>query len=359
MVADQDPRQLLAQRLRSLREDHWPGKRITQSQVAEALGVSVPLISSWESQAEPRIPPLPRLDALASLFASPHSFDGETAHLLTPQEMSDEERQTMTELKRDLTRLRGAALRAATAEPGRVGVIGESLAAGPWRFEDGDVITIVCGQISPEMMTQIPYADIAKPDYIELLTYSDLDSLFELHGHLRATNPVSGVYRRIAQKLAEDDLTSHLATLGGIDWNTLTRSMLEKLGLPVRQVADWETEGGQYFEVNDEGTTIPHRPVLDEQGDLLEDVALFARAVNPYNRERTVTICSGMYGRGTYGAVRALTDARLRARNAGYLRDRFGDSDTYCVLTRVRVENKVTVTPDWTIDEYKLFEWAG
>jgi hypothetical protein len=30
-----------------------------------------------------------------------------------------------------------------------------------------------------------------------------------------------------------------------------------------------------------------------------EDVALFARAVNPFNRERTVTICSGMSGRGT------------------------------------------------------------
>lgn len=267
----------------------------------------------------------------------------------------------MTELKRELTHLRSAALRATTApaEPGRVSAVNESLASGPWRFEDEDVITIVCGQISQQMMKQIPYADIDKPDYIELLTYSELDSLFELHGHLRATNPTSQVNLRLAQILAPDDLTSHLAALGGTDWNTLTSSMLEKLELPVRQVADWKTEGGQYFEVNDNGTTIRHRPVLDEETTLREDVALFARAVNPYNRERTVTICNGMYGRGTFGTVRALTDARFRERNAEYLRSRFGESGTYCILTRVPVVNGVTVTPDWTTDEYRLFEWAG
>ena len=358
---DQDPRQLLAQRLRSLRERHWPGTRITQSQIAEALGVSVPLISSWESQANARIPPLPRLESYASLFASQRSFSGETARLISQQEMSDEERQIMTELKRELTRLRGAALRATSApvEPGRVSVVNESLAAVPWRFEDEDVITIVCAQISEQMMQQIPYANIDEPDYVELLTYSDLDSLFELHGHLRATNPTSQVNLRLAQKLAPDDLTSHLATLGGIDWNPLTSSMLEKLALPVRQVADWETKGGQYFDVDDNGAISQHRPVVDEETTLREDVALFARAVNPYNRERTVTICAGMYGRGTYGVVRALTDAVFRKRNAEYLRSRFGESGTYCVLTRVPVVNGVTVTPDWTTDEYRLFDWAG
>jgi len=267
----------------------------------------------------------------------------------------------MNELKRELTRLRGAALRAtaAPAGSGQADVIGGSLTAEPWHFDDEDVITIVCGQISQQMMKQIPYADIDKPDYIELLTYSELDSLFELHGHLRAANPANQVNLRIAQRLASDDLSSHLATLGGIDWNTLTRSMLEELALPVRQVADWETADGQYFEAEDDGTTNQYRPVLDDQTTLREDVALFARAVNPYNRERTVTICCGMYGRGTYGAVRALTDARFRDRNADYLRSRFGDGDTYCILTRVPVVNGVTVTPDWTTDEYRLFEWAG
>lgn len=359
----QDPRQLLARRLRALREDRWPGRRITQPQLAQALGgVSVPLISSWESQTNPRIPPLSRLDAYAALFATARSFDGDTAHRISPQDMSDEEQQAMSELKRELSHLRNAAQRAGTvpAEPGRIGQIEESLSTGPWRFADGNSITIVCAQWPQQMLDQIPYTDVNDPDYIELLTYSELDALLELHGHLRAANPANQVNLRIADKLAPDDYSSHLATLGGIDWNTATSSTLEELQLPVRQVADWDTEGGQYFEVEENGTMIQHRPVLEKSGDhaiLREDVALFARAVNPFNRKRTVTVCSGMYGRGTYGAVRALTDARFRDRNAEYLRSRFGDSDSYCILTRVPIVNGATLTPDWTLD-HTLFEWS-
>jgi hypothetical protein len=186
--------------------------------------------------------------------------------------------------------------------------------------------------------------------------------MVELFGHLRATNPTSQINFRTVNKLAPDDYTTHLVTLGGIDWNTTTSLAIRKLGLPVRQVADWRTQGGQYFEVEESGTAIKHRPVLEESDGhetLSEDVALFARAVNPFNRKRTITICNGMYGRGTYGAIRALTDKRFRDRNAEYVRSRFGGSDSYCILTRVRVVDGKTLTPDWTLDEFKLFEWAG
>ncbi len=71
-----------------------------------------------------------------------------------------------------------------------------------------------------------------------------------------------------------------------------------------------------------------------------------------------MTICNGMYGRGTYGAVRALTDERFRDRNAEYIRDRFGDSEAFCLLTRVTVENGATLTPDWTLPDTVLFEWS-
>jgi hypothetical protein len=91
---------------------------------------------------------------------------------------------------------------------------------------------------------------------------------------------------------------------------------------------------------------------------LREDVALFARAVNPFNRKRFVTICNGMYGRGTYGAVRVLTDERFRDRNREYIQAQFADSEAFCILTRVTVENRVTLTPDWTLPETRLFEWS-
>jgi transcriptional regulator with XRE-family HTH domain len=370
-VDGQDPRQLLAQRLRALREARWPGQKITQPQLAQALGggkpLSVPLISSWESQTNPRIPPLSRLEGYAALFATSRSFEGGEPRLLSPEDMSDEERQAMTELWQELTHLRADALRAESTpetEPAVLSDVERSLRAGPWCFPGGKDITIVCAQWPPEMLRQIPYTDVSDPDYIELLTVPDLDPLFELYGHLRAANPANQVNLRIAGRLSADDYTSHLVSLGGVDWNTITSNALNRLSLPVRQVADWATPGEQYFEVTENGATDKHRPkVLDVSGNpkgiLTEDVALFARAVSPFNRKRTVTICNGMYGRGTYGVVRALTDARFRDRNADYLRSRFGSSDTFCILSRVPIVDGATLTPDWTTGDYTLFEWSG
>ena len=283
--------------------------------------------------------------------------------------MTDEEKRTMFELQQELTHLRSNALRAGSAESENAAAKPRSeiqgpLPSGPWRFADGNTITIVCAQWPQDMMEKIPYTEVNDPDYIELLKYSELDALFELYGHLRAVNPANQVNLRIVGTLAPDDYTSHLVSLGGVDWNTITRSTLNRLPIPVQQIAHWETPGEQYFAVEENGEIVRHRPELDHDADqpkgiLREDVALFARAVSPFNRKRTVTICNGMYGRGTYGVVRALTDARFRDRNAEYLWSRFRDSDTYCILTRVPIVDGATLTPDWTTGDYTLFEWPG
>ena len=366
---NQDPRQVLAQRLRALRELHWSGRKVNQSQLAAALGgngnrpVSVPLVSSWESRSNPKVPPAARLQDIATFFASARSFDGRVGRLLSPDEMTAQERAAREELLQELTRLGGEALKAL---PSRlrvdIPVAARSVDAGPFRFADGETITIVCAQLPHEMLQRMPYTDPLDPDFIELYRYADLDALLDLFGHMRAANPASRVQFRAADQLGSDDYTSHLVPLGGVDWNEATSSVLDRLQLPVRQVSDWDKEGGAYFEVTDEdGRKVAHRPRLEDSGRrkvLREDVALFARAVNPFNRKRLVTICNGMYGRGTYGAVRALTDERFLERNTEYIQDKFANSEAFCILTRVTVENGVTLTPDWTLPETRLFEWS-
>ena len=86
---------------------------------------------------------------------------------------------------------------------------------------------------------------------------------------------------------------------------------------------------------------------------------MFARSRNPFNHRRTATICNGMYSSGTFGAVRALTDATFRDGNTEYLKRRFGQSETFCLVTKVTVERGVPVTPDWTEPDNILFEWAS
>lgn len=369
---DQDPRQALARRLRDLREHHWPTK-VNQSQLAAALGadgnrpVSVPLISSWESRNNPAVPPVSRIEDIATFFASPRSFDGRTGRLLSPDEMTVPERTAREALLEELTRLRRDALAAAgrpglrAAPPDAAREIAQSLATGFYRFKVGETVTIVCARLPQRMLDRMPYTDPLDPDFIGLYRYSDPDALLELFGHLRAANPTSPVRYKAADQLVADDYSGHLIALGGVDWNDATKAVLDRLDLPVEQVSDWDKEGGVYFEVTEEdGRKVPHRPLLDQSGGktiLREDVALFARAVSPFNRKRIVTICNGMYGRGTYGAVRALTDERFRDRNMEYIQARFPDAEAYCILTRVTVENGVTLTPDWTLPETRLFEW--
>lgn len=358
-----DPRQVLARYLRLLREERWPTVKITQPQLAQALGgdraLSVPLISSWESATNPKIPPIPRLEAYATFFATERSVAEDPPRLLSSAEMTEPERQAKNEILRELMSLRKDAMRA-TEIPTSPSDDFEALSVGPWRFDDGKPVTIVCAQLPEALRATMPYADPADPNYVRLYNYSDLDSLVELHGHLRAANPRSQVNFRAAQRLVEDDYTTHLVSLGGVDWNSATSSLLDELRLPVRQVSADSPEDA-YFQVEESDSIVQRRPrleVLGERKILREDVALFARSINPYNRVRTVTICNGMYSSGSYGAVRALTDTRFRDRNAAYLQDRFGDSESFCILFRVRVERGAPLTPDWTVTENRLFEWS-
>lgn len=344
--------------------------RVTQRQLAEALSgsgksVSVPLISSWESPTS--VPPASRLDDIATFFATPRSFDGQAGRLLTLEDLTEQERADRDDLAEEFARMREDALNmpsSSAAAPSEAEEIAESLAAGPFRFEAGQTVTIVCAQLPPSMLEKMPYTDPLDPDYIEMYRYADLDSLVELHGHLRAANPTSQVNIRLARGLKRDDYTSHLVALGGVDWNLATSSVLDRLQLPVRQARrkDKDEPGTAHFEVTgQDGGTVPHFPQLegpDGQKVLREDVALFARAVNPFNRLRSVTICNGMFGRGTYGTVRALTDARFRDRNGAYVQERLSGSKAFCLLTRVTVVDDNALTPDWTLPETRLFEWS-
>ena len=82
---------------------------------------------------------------------------------------------------------------------------------------------------------------------------------------------------------------------------------------------------------------------------LSEDVGLLARVPNPLNSSRTLTICNGIHSRGVYGAVRSLTDKRVRESNERYIYENFENSDSFVILMSVQVIEKQGDNPDFNI----------
>jgi hypothetical protein len=341
----------LARRLRELRHQ-WPGARVTQGMLAEALGASTALISGWENLSNPSVPPINRLQSYATLFATRSSLQGNQLRILPDDELTADEIAVRDDLYAQLLALRDAAgePELELPEPRR----------GSWHFPDGAPIRLVCGTL-PERHRG-DYASEDSPNYSQLHRLADPDALVELWGHVRMVNPDSDVRFMFAADMRSDDLTAHVVLIGGLEWNPAARFFAQIADLPVKQVEDENVDDGEVFEIEREGRKRRFLPTFLE-GDpalgLIEDVALFARMPNPNVPQRTLTVCNGVFSRGVLGAVRILTDAQLRDANEAYLRSRFGDRPEYGLLLRVPVFGREISTPDLSNDYHRLYAWTG
>ncbi len=287
----------LAQRLLQLRQQHW-GELITQPTLGRLLGVKAPTISSWE-RAE-AVPPQERLVTYATLFASRRSLD--TGRLLHADELSETERGERDTLLRDLGALRQQGLgRTDTGDP------------DPLLFDGEAPIRIICGRLDDPPKT----ARGSLPNYMVMSAYADLDALVELYGHIRARNPHADVRHKLAQRLEGHDLHAHLVLLGNLAWQqTDLRHLLS--AFPVQEVEDDRVHDGEVFELSaSKERFLPTFADPESARRVIEDVGLIARTTNPVDSAFTLTVCSGVYTRGVYGAVRSLTDVSVRAANAG------------------------------------------
>jgi transcriptional regulator with XRE-family HTH domain len=357
--ATEDPARRLARRLRTLRTETWPGLRVKQGDLAEVIHASPPLISSWESGKA--LPPPERLRAYATFFATERSVSRRPYRLINEAQLTTDERRVREDILRELITLRDS-VRGQHAQQPLTSTGADPYAESHYRFPIGQDITIVCSALPPHKLDPMPFSDPDSPDYLDAYRFADLDALLELYGHIRAANPLSKVRIRTPAEVRDDDYTSHLVLIGGVDRNYITRELLRRLDLPVHQL-DRESDlvpGG--FNVDKDGKEILLQPTLRKEGErevLVADVAHFVRAVNPLNDKRTVTICNGNFKHGTHGMVRALIDERFRDRNEAHLRARFVGETTYSILSRVAVIFGKVVTPDWTNDDEVLHEWPG
>ena len=383
-------REHLSRRLRGLRTAPDFGG-LTQGQLAKALKVSTALISSWESGAA--VPPVDRLRAYSRFFATPRSIEGRKARLLAADDLVDEETTARQSLEDELLLLREAA-----AHDGDVGYRETGAVGGRfWYFPDHARVTIVCTRLSDRQLglnvdgtipknaaPLIGYSRPSHPNYIESLRNGDSDALIELVGHIRAENPTIEVRWMTPDEVGRDELSGNLVILGGLDPkpHEPERGPLwwfsRRLELPVRVhlpdggdeefdtefVVNTDEEGKPTFRgakaevyaprfLHIESESDRSRVVADGAPQLEYDTALIVRKPNPINLSARITICTGIFSRGTYGAVRTCTDATLRARNEQYLLNNF-DIDDFWLLLHVPVVEGQTATPDLERDFLRL-----
>lgn len=343
----------LATRLRRLREEHWHDYRLTQAALATALGDGEPLasatVSSWESPLSPKLPPTERLRGYARFFATRRSIQGKVPRLVPLDSLTAEEEAACKALEVELLSLREKAVRPALRA--------EMPTRRAWHFSDTGPVNIVCAQLPREDLGSL--SDPSLPNFTELQSFADLDSLIELHGHVRRENPDMDVFFKASTKVVPDDMSGHVVLLGGIAWNEITDILSEMTVLPVRQIRDPAVESGEIFVADIDGKEKKFLPTWrgENQTNLRGDIGLLARTPNPLNSNRTLTICNGVHSRGVLGAVRTLTDARLRDSNESYIAQHFEDAPAFVILMRVTVIEGQTMTPDFNTPGCVLYRW--
>ena len=340
----------LARRLRQLRLQHWPDVRLTQQKLARALSAGEPLaaatLSSWESASSPKLPPRHRLLAYARFFATRRSVEA-APRLLPFEALMPDEQATYKRLEAELLELRGMVAEDSDGED------------RSWHFTDNGPVTLICAEL-PENQTG-PLGSPSNPNYTALQKFADVDALVELHGHVRAENPEMAVHFMMPSEVDHDDLTGHIILIGGVVWNEITEMVSRMAGLPIWQVRHPQLRSGEIFlaaGADGKETEFWPRWADSEPRVLVEDIGLLARAPNPFNVSRTLTICNGIHSRGVYGAVRSLTDTHLRDSNERYIAANFGNSTSFAILMSVQVIRNRTMTPDFSSDGVVLYQWS-
>jgi hypothetical protein len=343
----------LAHRLRTLRDE----ADLTQGELAEVftkdgrkLGAAA--ISSWERFRNPVLVPESRIEPYSRLKA----LIRDPLHLPTEDELTAPQKTARDELLLDLMMLFDQARGGSpSAEAARIPTYRS------WFFGDEGPVVIIAPD-APDAVRG-PLADETNPNYTAMHWFADQDALIELHGHIRAENdPALPVFFKRASTVTADDLSGHLVLLGGIGWNAVTRRLLRLLErLPIRQMEIPELETGEIFAVGhgaEEKRFLPVWSLANGEPfpELEEDVGLLARVRNPFNSSKTLTLCNGIHSRGVLGAVRTLTDARIREANEAYLAERFPRGE-YGLLMRVPVFHGEALSPDLQDPHNILYAW--
>jgi transcriptional regulator with XRE-family HTH domain len=352
MVAENDqpsiPERRLAERLRDLRE----GRHLTQKQLARLVGGSEPLsiatVSLWEKPGSGRLPPAQRLTAYARLFCTNRSFEGGRPRLLSPGELTEEERERESELYDELIALRER------AQSTNVSATGKDRRSALWHFADPIAVSIVCSDAADPPA----YSEPSHLNYSRYARYADLDALVTVYGQVKADNPDRMVRILSTGRLAQDFALNHLIIIGGAASNAASL-FAQDLPLPTAEEIPGSDPVTHLFRCTIGEEMREFRSVRDDEETLVQDVGLIARGPHPIIPGGTVTLLSGITSRGVHGAALCFVDYHVRDTNERYLESAFGNAESFCILMNIPVQNDIALPLNLWRENTRLYEWSA
>jgi transcriptional regulator with XRE-family HTH domain len=342
------PARRLAERLRALREQ----EHLTQKQLARALGgsdpISIATVSLWEKPGSDRLPPPQRLDAYSRLFCTNRSFENGRIRMLSPSELTEQERERATELYEELVALRER------AQPTNVTALANGQRSALWHFPDPMAVSIVCSDAAEPP----PYAQDSDLNYSRYARYADLDALITVYGQVRADNPARMVRILPTERLVQDFALTHLIIIGGAASNAASL-FAHDIPLPTAEEIPGTEPTMNLFRCRVEEETREFRSACDDERNLIQDVGLIARGPHPIIPGGTVTLLSGITSRGVHGAALCFIDSHVRDTNERYLDSAFDNAESFCILMNIPVQNNTALPPNLWRENSRLYEWSA
>jgi hypothetical protein len=320
--------------------------------LARVLGGSEPLsiatVSLWEKPGSDRLPPPQRLAIYARLFCTSRSFDGDRPRVLSPGELTEQERERETELYDELIALRER------AQSTNVTATAKGSRSALWHFADPIAVSIVCSDATEPP----PYAEPSHLNYTRYARYADLDALVVVYGQVKADNPARMVRILPTGRLAQDFALNHLIIIGGAASDAASL-FAQDIPLPTAEEIPGTDPVTYLFKCTVGEETREFRSTRDGEGTLVQDVGLIARSPHPIIPGGTVTLLSGVTSRGVHGAAQCFIDSHVRDTNERYLESAFENVESFCILMNIPVQNDIALPPNLWRENTRLYEWSA
>jgi hypothetical protein len=178
-------------------------------------------------------------------------------------------------------------------------------------------------------------------------------------GQVKADNPPPRMVRIMpADRLAQDFALNHVILIGGAASDS-AGLFAQVIPLPTAEEIPGTDPVTYLFRCTVEGETREFRTLRDNDGNLVQDVGLIARAPHPIIPGGTVTLLSGITSRGVHGAALSFIDAHVRDTNERYLESAFGNVESFCILMNIPVQNNTALPPNLWRENTRPYEWSA